>query len=147
MSTVSLCYFNGAALVTRELTKSQDCPKCLSFESVALADMAYIADGDGLFASQRLPVRCRLCETEFARVHGPNPLRVTLDETVRACETARNNLGEVDARRRERALREALRAVHNDRAREFLRKDYEAREASLLARVKASVLAWLGWGG
>lgn len=106
MSAVKLIFHNGTALVQRDLTASQDCPKCLSLEAVPLAEVAYSMPESGhapaLWASVRVPVRCRLCDTEYARRDEPKPLRVPVDVTA-SCE------------RTERALQAALDYVECDR--------------------------------
>lgn len=59
--TVIVRYHNGACLTTRELVDADRCPKCAS---LAFTPLCKRSDHEGSHA----PVRCSLCETEYATV-------------------------------------------------------------------------------
>lgn len=97
MTTVKLEWWNGSGHVERELTVSHDCPKCLTIEAVLMCQGSWRRDECSSCGAVKgyNPVRCSLCETEYARPWRPARLRDPVDldnsieRTVQACDEAR----------------------------------------------------------
>lgn len=99
MTTVKLDWWDAAGRQQRELTVSHDCPKCLTVEAVLLCEAGSPVQDDACAScgirSGHNPVRCSLCETEYARPWKPFKLRDpvdlsnSLERTIQACDEAR----------------------------------------------------------